>query len=170
MKLAKYAQLIFLFTSTLLLQSIVSNIGWHLVVYTLYGSPQREIKGVSAAHHHFDRLVSLTRPFSPLLQWAHHTPRVGIVLLFVLSVAMACALWIMGIWQLLLVTQGQTTVEATDNEYYEKVSSSVFSVRKANAADHSNGQVAKSRGITFQNPYDLGVKRLCPAFLRLMFS
>lgn len=56
-----------------------------------------------------------------ILQWTYSTPRVGIVLLFVLSVAMACALWIMGLWQLLLISQAQTTVEANDNEYYRKV-------------------------------------------------
>lgn len=85
----------------------------------------------------FNGRIRVRLPFSctgqsilpPNAQWGHHTPRVCVVLLFVLSCAMSVALWVMAIWQLALVMQGQTTVEANDNEFYQKVRQYLFWLR-----------------------------------------
>lgn len=60
------------------------------------------------------------------------------VLTWILALAIGVTVGIMFGWQILLIARGETTVEASDNEYYRKL----FSLR----------------GQTYLNPFDLGVR------------
>jgi palmitoyltransferase len=44
-----------------------------------------------------------------------YTPRVLVMLLFVLALVMGAALGVMAAWQLILVARGETSVESQDN-------------------------------------------------------
>ena len=47
--------------------------------------------------------------------WPYHTPRVFMLLLWVTAATLGAALFIMASWQLLLISRGETSVEASDN-------------------------------------------------------
>ncbi|SPO37951.1 uncharacterized protein PSFLO_03428 [Pseudozyma flocculosa] len=65
-----------------------------------------------------------------------YTPRVFVLLLYVLAVVMGFALAVMAGWQLLIVARGETSVESNDNAYYR--------------------ELAAKRGQDFDNVYDVG--------------
>jgi hypothetical protein len=51
-------------------------------------------------------------------QWPYRSPRVLVLLLYILAAAIGFALTVMAAWQLWLIAKGETTVEASDNDYY----------------------------------------------------
>ncbi|KAA1469854.1 zf-DHHC-domain-containing protein [Dentipellis sp. KUC8613] len=69
-------------------------------------------------------------------EWAYHVPAVLYMVMYMLSVVMCLAVGTMLAWHLWSVAQGETSVENHDHEHYRKV--------------------AKTRGETFVNSYDLG--------------
>ncbi|KAF8316764.1 zf-DHHC-domain-containing protein [Clavulina sp. PMI_390] len=71
--------------------------------------------------------------------WDYPTPRTAYMMFYILSVAIGFSICIMLLWQLYLVSSGETTVENYDNGRYSKI--------------------AKSRGTTFINSFDLGRRR-----------
>jgi palmitoyltransferase len=96
-----------------------------------------------------------------IVQWTHRTPRTFTLLLWILALVMCFAVGVsgvapglreitpasadrytfvqvMGLWQLWLISLGETAVESHDNEYYRKT--------------------AKALSRTFRNPYNLGRK------------
>jgi hypothetical protein len=48
-------------------------------------------------------------------QWPFYTPRALVLLLWIMSAAMGFCLAIMWLWQILLISRGETTVESSDN-------------------------------------------------------
>lgn len=56
-----------------------------------------------------------------------------------MSVAVGAAVLVLGGWHLFMVSRGETSIESHDNEYLEKK--------------------AKSEGLVYLNPYDLGKRR-----------
>ncbi|GJE89925.1 hypothetical protein PsYK624_060370 [Phanerochaete sordida] len=69
-------------------------------------------------------------------EWDSYTPEVAFLLIYLLAMVMAFAVTVMGGFQLLAVSNGETTVESQDNDQYRKI--------------------ARSRGEAFANSYDLG--------------
>ncbi|GAA6058780.1 hypothetical protein JCM10212_001896 [Sporobolomyces blumeae] len=69
-------------------------------------------------------------------EWNHRTPRAGMLAFELLASVMGLAVFVMACAQTKLVVQNETSVEASDNEWYKKI--------------------AKSRNNEFLNPYDLG--------------
>jgi palmitoyltransferase len=81
-------------------------------------------------------------------QWPHpYTPRVFVLLTWVLAAVMAVGLGVMSMWQLVLVAHGETSVESHDNAHYEALS--------------------KRRGKSFANVYDLGPRRNLELFFNV---
>ncbi|GAA98764.1 uncharacterized protein L969DRAFT_49717 [Mixia osmundae IAM 14324] len=81
-------------------------------------------------------LPSLLATLDHSKRWPYRSPRVATVLLWVLCAAIGAALIVMSLWQLWLVMRGETSVEASDNEWYH--------------------QRAKETGTIYYNVYDLG--------------
>ncbi|KAK9900922.1 zf-DHHC-domain-containing protein [Cystobasidium minutum MCA 4210] len=79
---------------------------------------------------------TMLRTFDFRSSWPYLTPRPFSLILWILCVAMGFALSVMSLWQLWLVAQNETSVEANDNSYYRKI--------------------AKRRNKTFIPPYNLG--------------
>ncbi len=71
-------------------------------------------------------------------KWPHTTPQVVYMLIYIICFALGLAVSAMCAWHLYLVSQGQTSVENHDASTYRKV--------------------AASRGETFVNAYNLGVR------------
>ncbi|KDN52919.1 hypothetical protein K437DRAFT_219769 [Tilletiaria anomala UBC 951] len=80
--------------------------------------------------------------------WPHaYTPRVFVLLTWLLATIMAVGLGVMSIWQLVLVAHGETSVESHDNAHYDAL--------------------AKRRGQKFINVYDLGPRRNLELFFNV---
>ncbi|PWY97720.1 hypothetical protein BCV70DRAFT_44563 [Testicularia cyperi] len=88
------------------------------------------------------------RSVSFTADWPYpYTPRVLVLLLFVLAVVMGFALAVMAGWQLVLVSRGETSVESNDNGHYR--------------------ELAKQRGQDFVNVYDVGPRRNLELFFNV---
>lgn len=70
--------------------------------------------------------------------WPFWSPRLFVILTWVLALALGVTIGIMFGWQLMLIAKGETTVESSDNEYYR--------------------QLFSRRGQKYVNPFDLGVR------------
>jgi len=68
--------------------------------------------------------------------WPHHVPMLIYILMYILSAVLCLAVGIMLSYHLWTVASGETSVESQDHDVYR--------------------DVAKSRGDTFVNSYDLG--------------
>ncbi|KAK7006269.1 Palmitoyltransferase [Favolaschia claudopus] len=79
--------------------------------------------------------------------WPHHTPQIAFIMTYILAAVMALAVGIMCAFHLWGVAHGETTVEGQDHEVYRKM--------------------AKSRGETFVNSYDLGKRRNLQLFFNV---
>ncbi|KAA1081951.1 hypothetical protein PGT21_000956 [Puccinia graminis f. sp. tritici] len=79
--------------------------------------------------------------------WPFWSPRVFVILTWVLALAIGLTIGIMFGWQLLLIAKGETTVESSDNEYYH--------------------QLFSQRGQKYMNPFDLGVRRNLEQFFNI---
>ncbi|PWN50230.1 hypothetical protein IE53DRAFT_374726 [Violaceomyces palustris] len=81
-------------------------------------------------------------------EWPYdYTPRVFVILLYVLAIVMGLALGVMAGWQLILIARGETSVESNDNTHYR--------------------EVAKRRGQTFINVYDVGARKNLELFFNV---
>ncbi|CBQ72785.1 conserved hypothetical protein [Sporisorium reilianum SRZ2] len=76
-----------------------------------------------------------------------YTPRVLVMLLFILALVMGLALAVMAGWQMVLVARGETSVESQDNGHYR--------------------ELAKKRGQDFVNVYDVGRRRNIELFFNV---
>ncbi|KAJ6582862.1 DHHC palmitoyltransferase-domain-containing protein [Mycena vulgaris] len=81
------------------------------------------------------------------LDWPYHVPQIAFILIYILAVVMALAVGIMCSFHLWGVANGETTVEGHDFEVYRRV--------------------AKSRGETFVNSYDLGKRKNLELFFNV---
>jgi len=79
--------------------------------------------------------------------WDHYTHEIVFITEFALSSVLGFAVLIMFGWHLWSIAQGETSVEAQDNDQYRKI--------------------AKSRGREFVNSYDLGVKKNLALFFNI---
>jgi len=79
--------------------------------------------------------------------WVHTMPRIFFVVSYLLSVVMCIAVLSMLLWHLWGVGRGETSVEAQDHAVYRKI--------------------AKTRGETFINSYDLGVRKNLALFFNM---
>ncbi|KAJ7082361.1 DHHC palmitoyltransferase-domain-containing protein [Mycena belliarum] len=79
--------------------------------------------------------------------WPHHVPQISFILIYILSVVMALAVGVMCAFHLWGAANGETTVEGHDHDIYRKV--------------------AKGRGETFVNSYDLGKRRNLELFFNI---
>lgn len=81
-------------------------------------------------------------------EWPYsYTPRVFVLLLFLLALIMGFSLLIMAGWQLILVSRGETSVESNDNTHYR--------------------ELARKRGQEFVNVYDVGPWRNLQLFFNV---
>ncbi|SPO26983.1 uncharacterized protein UTRI_10448_B [Ustilago trichophora] len=81
-------------------------------------------------------------------EWEYaYTPRVFVMLLFILALVMGLALAVMAGWQVILVGRGETSVESQDNAHYR--------------------ELAKKRGQEFVNVYDVGWRRNIELFFNV---
>ncbi|SNX85423.1 uncharacterized protein MEPE_04132 [Melanopsichium pennsylvanicum] len=76
-----------------------------------------------------------------------YTPRVLVMLLFILALVMGLALGVMAGWQVILIGRGETSVESQDNAHYR--------------------ELAKKRGQEFINVYDIGWRRNIELFFNV---
>ena len=76
-----------------------------------------------------------------------YTPRVFVILLYILALVMGFALGVMAGWQFILIARGETSVESNDNGHYR--------------------EVARKRGTEFANVYDVGVWRNLQLFFNV---
>lgn len=76
-----------------------------------------------------------------------YTPRVFVLLLFLLALIMGFSLAVMAGWQLILISRGETSVESNDNAHYR--------------------ELAKKRGQEFINVYDVGRMRNLQLFFNV---
>ncbi|KAK6996479.1 Palmitoyltransferase [Favolaschia claudopus] len=79
--------------------------------------------------------------------WPYHTPQIAFIMTYILAAVMALAVGIMCAFHLWGVAHGETTVEGQDFEVYRRM--------------------AKSRGETFVNSYDLGKRRNLELFFNV---
>jgi len=79
--------------------------------------------------------------------WEYYTPDYIFVMEFAMASVLGFAIFIMFGWHLWSIGQGQTSVEAQDNDQYRKT--------------------AKSRGQDFVNSYDLGFKKNLALFFNI---
>ncbi|KAL1405134.1 hypothetical protein Q8F55_008757 [Vanrija albida] len=77
--------------------------------------------------------------FDFVTEWDAYTPKIGFTLAYVLSLAIGIAVPILGGWHLVMVAAGETSIETHDNDYLSRK--------------------AKSEGLVYLNPYDLGRRR-----------
>ncbi|TDL20767.1 zf-DHHC-domain-containing protein [Rickenella mellea] len=77
--------------------------------------------------------------FSFAEEWSYRTPSIAFALVYVVSVVLCLAVGVMLLWHLWSVAGGETSVENHDHEVYKKM--------------------AKERGESFENSYDLGVRK-----------
>ncbi|EJD37742.1 zf-DHHC-domain-containing protein [Auricularia subglabra TFB-10046 SS5] len=71
--------------------------------------------------------------------WPHRSPGVAFIMTYILSIAIGLAVFIMLAWQVWGIAVGETAVESQDFAYYRRL--------------------AKERGETFVNAYDIGKRR-----------
>ncbi|KZT00941.1 zf-DHHC-domain-containing protein [Laetiporus sulphureus 93-53] len=79
--------------------------------------------------------------------WDYYAPPIAFVITFILSAILFFAVTIMTAWHLYGIACGETSVEAADNEMYRTM--------------------AKGRGETFVNSYDLGKRRNLELFFNV---
>ncbi|KAJ3778627.1 DHHC palmitoyltransferase-domain-containing protein [Lentinula raphanica] len=79
--------------------------------------------------------------------WPHHVPVLLYIIEFILSGVLCFAVGIMLMFHLWTISQGETSVESQDNEFY--------------------GRIAKNRGEAFVNSYDLGKIRNLQLFFNI---
>ncbi|KAI8457114.1 DHHC palmitoyltransferase-domain-containing protein [Phakopsora pachyrhizi] len=79
--------------------------------------------------------------------WPYLSPRVFVILTWVLSLAMGVTISIMFIWQMVLISRAETSVESSDNDYYRKL--------------------LASKGQKFKNPFDLGIYKNIQLFFNV---
>ncbi|TKY86246.1 hypothetical protein EX895_005071 [Sporisorium graminicola] len=90
----------------------------------------------------------MRRSLSWNASWPYtYTPRVLVMLLFILALVMGLALAVMAGWQMILVARGETSVESQDNGHYR--------------------ELAKKRGQDFVNVYDVGRRRNIQLFFNV---
>ncbi|KAJ1023573.1 hypothetical protein NDA16_003190 [Ustilago loliicola] len=90
----------------------------------------------------------MMRSLSWSADWPYpYTPRVLVMLLFILALVMGLALAVMAGWQVILVGRGETSVESQDNAHYR--------------------ELAKKRGQEFINVYDIGWRRNLELFFNV---
>ncbi|CDR99550.1 uncharacterized protein SPSC_06113 [Sporisorium scitamineum] len=90
----------------------------------------------------------MKRSLSWSASWPYtYTPRVLVMLLFILALVMGLALAVMAGWQMILVARGETSVESQDNAHYR--------------------ELAKKRGQDFVNVYDVGRRRNIELFFNV---
>ncbi|EST04826.1 Zinc finger, DHHC-type, palmitoyltransferase [Kalmanozyma brasiliensis GHG001] len=104
------------------------SFGCGIVVYSGYGVARRSL--------------------SWSVQWNYpYTPRVMVMLLFILALVMGFALAVMAGWQMIMVSRGETSVESQDNAHYR--------------------ELASRRGQEFINVYDVGWRRNIELFFNV---
>lgn len=111
------------------------------------------------------------------LKWPYrYTPRVLVLLLFVLALVMGFALGVMAGWQLILISRGETSVESSDNGECLTQAGGIIRFRETSQIDLSMSfraahyrEVAKSRGVEFKNVYGKETLAL-PTLLLFFFS
>ncbi|KAJ1036822.1 hypothetical protein NDA10_005338 [Ustilago hordei] len=90
----------------------------------------------------------MRRSLSWSADWPYlYTPRVLVMLLFILALVMGLALFVMAGWQVNLVGRGETSVESQDHAHYR--------------------DLAKKRGQEFVNVYDIGWRRNLELFFNV---
>ena len=77
--------------------------------------------------------------FDFMNEWDAYTPKIGFTLAYILSLAIGLAVPILGGWHVVMVSHGETSIETHDNDYLS--------------------HKAKSEGLVYLNPYDLGRRR-----------
>ncbi|KAJ7587347.1 DHHC palmitoyltransferase-domain-containing protein, partial [Mycena floridula] len=80
-------------------------------------------------------------------KWPYHVPPVIFIMIFVLSTVLCLAVGVMLMYHLWTVAKGETTVEAQDHDVYRRV--------------------ARNRGESFQNSYDLGKRKNLTLFFNI---
>ncbi|EGF99808.1 uncharacterized protein MELLADRAFT_94100 [Melampsora larici-populina 98AG31] len=80
-------------------------------------------------------------------KWEFNSPRLFVILTWVLNLVIGITVGIMMSWQLILIGKGESSVESSDNEYYSNL--------------------LKKRGLKFKHPYDLGIKQNFIEFFNL---
>ncbi|SPO27331.1 uncharacterized protein UTRI_10448 [Ustilago trichophora] len=117
-------------------------------------------------------------------EWQYaYTPRVFVMLLFILALVMGLALAVMAGWQVILVGRGETSVESQDNaRVVHRSSSSSWSSEMQKSADSDflnrlvgtflietahYRELAKKRGQEFVNVYDVGWRRNLELFFNV---
>lgn len=80
-------------------------------------------------------------------EWDHATPRVVFIMTYILALALGLAVGVMLVWQLSLIAAAQSSVENQDFARYQ--------------------EVAKARGETFVNSYDLGRSKNLALFFNI---
>ncbi|XAO25425.1 hypothetical protein I312_104248 [Cryptococcus bacillisporus CA1280] len=80
-------------------------------------------------------------------EWNSWTPKLGWTIIWVLAVAIGVAVPILTLWHLYMVSNGETSIESHDNAYL--------------------ASKAKSEGLIYLNPYDLGRRRNLQLFFNL---
>ncbi|KGB78092.2 vacuolar protein [Cryptococcus deuterogattii R265] len=80
-------------------------------------------------------------------EWNSWTPKLGWTIIWVLAVAIGIAVPILTLWHLYMVSNGETSIESHDNAYL--------------------ASKAKSEGLIYLNPYDLGRRRNLQLFFNL---
>ncbi|KAH9885798.1 zf-DHHC-domain-containing protein [Cubamyces lactineus] len=79
--------------------------------------------------------------------WPHFAPPMAFLLTYILAVVLCLAVSAMAGWHLYMVAGGETSVETQDHEHYRKI--------------------AKQRGETFVNCYDLGWRKNLELFFNI---
>jgi len=79
--------------------------------------------------------------------WPHFMPQLAFILIYILSIVLCIAVGIMLTWHLWSVSIGETSVEGQDHNVYRNV--------------------AKQRGDTFVNSYDLGKRKNLMLFFNI---
>jgi len=79
--------------------------------------------------------------------WPYHVPSLAYILEYILSAVLCLAVGVMLMFHLWTISHGETSVESQDNDVY--------------------GRIAKSRGESFVNSYDLGKRRNLQLFFNI---
>ncbi|ORX35428.1 DHHC palmitoyltransferase-domain-containing protein [Kockovaella imperatae] len=92
-------------------------------------------------------LSNLWESFSFKSNWTYYTPRLAYTLVYILCIAMGVAVPVLGTWHVFMVSRNETSIESHDNSWLE-------------------GK-AKSEGMIYLNPYDLGRRRNLELFFNV---
>ncbi|KAL7423685.1 hypothetical protein Q5752_001267 [Cryptotrichosporon argae] len=79
--------------------------------------------------------------------WPAYSPRLAFTLIYVLCLAIGIAVFTLCTWHLVMVSNGETSIESHDNVYLENK--------------------AKAEGMIYLNPYDLGRRRNLELFFNV---